>query len=200
MNDVSPDFDALSTPAQHAVIGVPASGGFGAGGEGGASPVAGPLTITTWVVFLIVFALLYKFAFKKIVAGLDERESSIRQSIEDADRLKKELAEIDAKRQAILNEAEDKSKAMIAEARKAAQEAAHVIEEKAREEAQIQTENARREIAIARDTARAALRKEAADLAIGVASRIVRENLDDSKNRALTDQLISQMQGGNERN
>lgn len=196
MSQAPKHFDA-SAPADHAVIGVPASGGFGAGGG---SPVDLKLTITTWVVFIIVFILLYKLAFKKIVGALDDREATIRQSIEDADRLKKEVAEIDAKRQAILNEAEDRAKAMIADARKAAQEAAHVIEEKAREEAQIQTENARREIAIARDSARAALRKEAADLAIGVASRIVRENLDDSKNRALTDQLISQMQGGNERN
>lgn len=194
MSQATQDFDSASQATGDAVIGVPASGAYGAGGEGGGSPVDLHLTIATWVAFIVLFVLLYKFAFKKIVAALDDREKSIQQSLDDADRLKKELAEIDGKRQAILNEAEDKAKAMIADARKAAQEAAHVIEEKAREEAQIQTENARREIAIARDTARAALRKEAADLAIGVASKIVGENLDDSRNRVLTDQLISQMQ------
>lgn len=153
------------------------------------------MVILTWVTFLILFLLLWKFAFSKIFKQLDAREATIRKSVEDADRLKNELADIENKRQAVLNEAEDRAKAMIADARKAAVEAARVIEEKAREEAQIQLENARREINAARDSARAQLRKEAADLAIGVAGKIVRENLDDSKNRALTDQLISQMQG-----
>jgi F0F1-type ATP synthase membrane subunit b/b' len=40
------------------------------------------------LVFLILLAILYKFVFKPILAGLDKREQDIRQAVENADRIK----------------------------------------------------------------------------------------------------------------
>ena len=73
------------------------------------------------------------------------------------------------------------------------QEAANLIEKKAREEAQILLENATREIGAAQEKAIVGLRRESADLAIELSGKILEENLDTDKNRALVDKLIGQV-------
>ena len=54
-------------------------------------------------------------------------------------------------------------------------------------------ENASREINAVRDKAQASLRRESAEVAIELAGKIIDENLDNEKNRALTEKLISEI-------
>lgn len=165
--------------------------------EGGhdQSPIqfAWPMFFWFLAVFLIAFAILKKFAWGPILAGLDKRETDIRQSLENAERIRTELAALDAKCQQRLADADHKAKDILEQARKGAREAAHVIESKAKSEAQILVENARREIAFSTQQAQAALRKEAADTAAALAAKILGENLDPVKNSAITDRLIREM-------
>jgi len=93
----------------------------------------------------------------------------------------------------VLAEVDRKSRDMLAEARKAAGETAAIIEQKAHSAAQMLVDNARREITAAEEKAKAALRQETAELALAAASRLLGENLDDARNRALTDQLIKKL-------
>ena len=102
--------------------------------------------ILTWVTFLIVLVILQKYAWKPILAALDAREDSIRKSVDEADRIHKELGELDVKKAEILRKAEDEARTIISQARQAAHEASKAIEQKTREESQILLENARREI------------------------------------------------------
>ena len=78
-------------------------------------------------------------------------------------------------------------------ARRAAQELRESIERRAHDEARDMVAGAQKEIAFARDKAVATLRKESADLAIDLAGRILRENLDDARNRKLTDDLLKEI-------
>lgn len=145
------------------------------------------------VVFVVAAMLLKKFAWGPILDSLDQRESAIRDSLENAERIKRELADMDARRMATIAEADAKAAEILDTARRGAKEAAKAIEGKAREEVQIQLENATREINIARDKAGATLRQESADIAITLASKILGENLDDARNRELTNRLIEQL-------
>jgi F-type H+-transporting ATPase subunit b len=147
----------------------------------------------TWLVFGLVAALLYKLAWKPILRALEQREALIRQSLDNAAKLRDELGKLDQQRQEVLAEADRKARDVLAEARKAAGETAAQIEQKARGEAQALVENARREITAAEEQAKAGLRQETATLALAVASRLLQENLTDAKNRALTDQLIQKL-------
>ena len=119
------------------------SSAFAAGGEG---PVPGAMVIWTWVLFVLLALVLYKFAFKPILQGLDEREAKIRKGVEDAEEARQKLEQIEARRESIIEEAEERAKTLIEDGRTAAKEAARVIEDKAKEEAKIMLENARREI------------------------------------------------------
>ena len=159
----------------------------------GVMNVAPTMMGLTWLVFGIVAALLYKLAWKPILKALDEREATIRQSLDNAAKLRDELDKLEQQRHEVLAEADRKSRDVVAEARKAAGETAALIEQKAHTTAQALVENARREITAAEEQAKAALRRETAELALAVASRLLHENLDDAKNRALTDQLIQKL-------
>ena len=155
--------------------------------------ISGQMVVWTWVVFAIMLFVLYKVAWKPILARLDEREKDIQDSIDHANQLREELAGIEAVRTKTIAEADEKAKAILDAARKGAQEQARIIETKAREEAQIMVENAKREIDNSRAKAEDALRTESAAWARELAGRLLDANLDDEKNRALTDKLIQEL-------
>ncbi|MFT5241624.1 MAG: F-type H+-transporting ATPase subunit b [Candidatus Promineifilaceae bacterium] len=151
------------------------------------------MVILTWVTFGIVAAVLYKIAWKPILAGLDAREGKIRQSLDDADKTAKALADIDATRAAMIVQAEKDTQAMVAAARDEAIKAASKVEAGAHEKVKIMYENAERDIVAVKNKAIVELRREQADLVLSLAGRLVTENLDTDKNRELTDRLIAEL-------
>jgi F-type H+-transporting ATPase subunit b len=151
------------------------------------------LLVFTWVTFLLLLAVLYKYAWKPILAGLDAREDNIRRSVEEAEKIHEAHAGIEETRGRIIAEAEKESKEIISQSRRGAQNAAKVIEQKAREEAQIVLENTQREIKTEREKIQAQLRRESADIAVALAARLLEENLNDEKNRQLIDKLIDRV-------
>lgn len=76
--------------------------------------------ISQVVSFLIVAALLYKFAYKKVLVVLEERRTEIASGLANADKIKSELARTEASRQEILNNANTQANKLIEEARAAA--------------------------------------------------------------------------------
>ncbi|HMP72760.1 MAG TPA: F0F1 ATP synthase subunit B [Kiritimatiellia bacterium] len=147
----------------------------------------------TWVTFILMTVVLYKFAWKPILTALEKRESTIRESLENVEKSKAELEFMEERRRLIQEQAEAKAKAIIEDARRGAVEAAAVIEKKARQEADILVDNARRDIRIAQDQALAAIRRESADLAIEVARKILKDQLDEPRGRTVADQFIARI-------
>jgi F-type H+-transporting ATPase subunit b len=185
--------DVAAAAGAHAEV--PAAGGQ-ADAHGGGHDAGSPafiMPILVWVTFGLLLAVLYKFAWKPILEALDQRESDIRRAVDDADELKRELAAIEDRRTAAIEQADATAKEIVSTARRAATDAGTLIEDKARDEAKILLENANREIGAARDKAAASLRQESAETAIALAGKILEENLDDEKNRALVKNLINQI-------
>ncbi len=173
---------------------VPATHEAGAAGHHGGgkavSEVQGTMVVLTWITFGLLAAVLYKVAWKPILAGLEAREAAIRKSLDDAEKARNELVRIEQQRAGLIAAADDKAKAIVEQARQAAAAAAATIEQKARDEAQILLANAQREIRTERDRAMAALRSESAELAIGLARRVLRDQLDEARGRAVVNQTI----------
>lgn len=151
------------------------------------------MTLWTWVTFGIVLAILYKVAWKPILAGLDVRESTIKKSLEDAEKAKEELATVQEKTKQMLHDAEVEAKNIVSKARETAQTLGKEIEEKAKSEAQTVRDNALKDIESAKVEAMQTLRAESSELAISLAGKLLGENLDNEKNRALTEKLISKI-------
>jgi F-type H+-transporting ATPase subunit b len=167
----------------------------GHGDHGAVNPmeISGQMVVWTWILFAITLVTLHKVAWKPILAALDKREEEIQESMDNAERIREELDDIEEKRARIIGEADEKSKAVLEAARKGAHDHARTIEAKAQDEAQILMENASREIAASRAKAEAELRTESAVWARELAGKLIEANLDDEKNRALTDKLIQEL-------
>ena len=151
------------------------------------------MLVLTWVTFVLLLLVLYKFAWKPILKALDEREALIRKAVDDAEKAREELARVHATRHELIAEAQRTAKEVVHEARQAAAEASHVIERKAKEEAHISLENARRDIRDETEKARIILRKESAAIAVELAGKLIERNLDTENNRKLVDECMERI-------
>src|SRR5262249_25967749 len=82
--------------------------------------VDGGALLAQIISFLIVCALLYKFAYKRVLTILEERRQTIAQSLENAEKIKTDLARAEAQRQELLAQANAQATKLIEEARAAA--------------------------------------------------------------------------------
>jgi len=172
---------------------VPAPHGDAGTEHAATSPVSGAMFFWFLTIFAVAAYILKKFAWGPILDGLDKREEEIEQSLDNADHLQRELAALDTTVKTKLDETEDEVRGMIDSGRDSAREAGKVIEAKAREEAQILRENANRDIASAQGKAENTLRASSAELAVEMASKLLRQKMDVKGRKELADQLIAEM-------
>ena len=124
------------------------------------------LVVLTWITFGIVAFLLYKIAWKPILAALDVRESKIRQSLVDATEAREELERIEQTRKHMIAETVKETKALVASAREEAGKAASLVEAGAHDKVKIMYENAARDIEAMTHKSIADLRQEQADIVL----------------------------------
>ena len=107
------------------------------GGEGQISQIARTFGVdwphlgAQFLSFAIVCAVLYKFAYRNILAMLDERKHQIEQGLANAEKIKAELARTEAQRQDVMAQAYVESAKVIEQARKSAARLLEVETQKA---------------------------------------------------------------------
>ncbi len=135
------------------------------------------LAIWSLVVFLILMAILWKFAWGPIVAGLEKRESRIAENIASAERVAADAQRMMAEYEAKLAGAADQVRAMLDEARRDAEHTKDQIVAEAKSAAQLEHDRQMRELRTATDQALKALSETFADQAVALAGRIINEKL-----------------------
>jgi F-type H+-transporting ATPase subunit b len=75
------------------------------------------LLVWTLIAFLVVLFILKKFAWKPIIKGLNDREANIASSIETAERVKLEMAQLKSENEALLASAREERSIMLKEAK-----------------------------------------------------------------------------------
>ena len=131
-----------------------------------------PHFIAQCISFLIVAGLLYKFAYKPVLAVLEERRKKIAQSLADADQIKKDLANAQAKVQEILAQASAQSNKMIEEARAAAAKVQEVESQKAVAAAKDIVEKARQATEAEHARMLTELRREVGRLVVATTAKV----------------------------
>ncbi|HVZ95277.1 MAG TPA: F0F1 ATP synthase subunit B [Chitinophagaceae bacterium] len=91
------------------------------------------LIIWTLLVFLVVFFILKKYAWKPILNSLAEREKNINESISTADRVKQEMANLKNENEALLNKAREERSQMMREAKEIRDKIINEAREEARQ-------------------------------------------------------------------
>ena len=162
-------------------------------GGGGVFSVNPGLAIWASVVFLVLLFILQRFAWGPILAAVDAREQRIQSALDEAAAQRDEAARLLVEHKTQLADARRHSSEVIAEGRAAAERLRKELEEKARIEAQGIIEGARREISREKDRAIAELRKESVDLALAAAGKLISEQLDDERHRALVVGFLDDM-------
>jgi F-type H+-transporting ATPase subunit b len=79
-----------------------------------------PHLIAQIISFIIVCVFLYKFAYKRVLAMLEERRQRIAEGLANAEKIKAELGRTEAQRQEVINQANTQATKLIEEARAAA--------------------------------------------------------------------------------
>lgn len=151
------------------------------------------LSVWTLLTFGTLLALLARYAWKPLMAALDAREQGIQSDIDEAARQRTEAEALLAEHREQMAEGRRRAQALLAESREAAEELRRQLEEKAREEGRTIIANARREIKRERDAAIAQLRREAVEVAMAAASRLLEERIDGERDRRLVMDYIDEL-------
>jgi F-type H+-transporting ATPase subunit b len=151
----------------------------------------GGLMFWTLIIFVLLLFVLTRFAFKPITAAVIAREQALQKAIDDAKRDREEAARVLAEHRAALDAARGDAQRLIVDGREAGERVRAEIVEQARAEQQEMMERVRREIASEKDRAIAELRREAVDLAIKGAGKVIEKNLDDAANRKLVEEFLA---------
>lgn len=156
------------------------------------SPTIG-LFIWTWVVFLLLLFVLGKYVLPVIVKMTAERESTIKHQLSEAKRLHAEAEGVLEEQRKLLAGARGEANALLADARQAGdRERTNAVERTRAEQDEILT-RARMEIVAERDRAKADLRREAVDLAIAAAGKVIGRELTADADRKMVEQYLTEI-------
>ena len=152
----------------------------------------GDLAIWSFAVFVLLAALLAKFAWKPIMEGLDKRERGIAESIAATQRANDEAKSMLASYERRLAEAADEVRGMLEEARRDAEATKQTIVAEARKAADDEQARAKREIGLATDDALSRIAERAGELAVDVAGKFIRQKLTaDDQQQLIRDSVAS---------
>ena len=141
--------------------------------------------------FVIFIVLMWQFAFKPIATMLAERKQRIEDGLRDAEQARKDRESAEQERLAALTEARREANDILARAQKVAQETRDADIAATREELERMRVRASDEIAAEKSRALAELRSEVADLALQAAGRVVRETMNDQRQRRLVEEFLA---------
>jgi len=143
------------------------------------------------IVFLLLLVLLAKFAWKPILTAVKDREDSIKESLEIADKTKHEMQQLQAQNEKLLKEARVERDNMIKEASDVSKKIVSEARENAKTEANKIIEDAQKAIENEKNQAMSEIKTHVAALSLEIAEKIVKGELSsDDKQKTLANQLV----------
>lgn len=162
------------------------------GGAGGGLLSVNPgLMVWTFVIFFALLWVLSKIAYRPLLQAVQKREKALEDAIEGAKRDREEAQKAMEEQQRLIDEARAEAQKYIAEGRSAGEKLRTEMLEEARSQQQELLARARRDIESEKERAIAELRREAVDLALAAAGKVIEKDLDDASNRRLVESFLA---------
>ena len=155
------------------------------------------LAICTAIVFFVLLAFLGKFAWGPIVAGLDKRERSIAEQIEQAARNAEQAAEQLREYEAQLASAAEEARTVVSAARQEAEAAKERIIAEAQEAAQRERHRAVEDITVAKNSAMQEMTERSVDLAVIMAGQMLKRQIQSEDHAQLIRDALDQLPSQN---
>ena len=149
---------------------------------------SGPL-----VVFVVLLAVLTRFAWKPLLAALHSREQHLEHVLLETERARNESEANLAEHRKLMARAGDEVRGILDKARQEAQATADQLIKQAQAEAELAKQRAQRDIGQARDQALAEIWEKTADMAVAVAGKVLSKELNDTEHRRLLDAAIKEL-------
>jgi F-type H+-transporting ATPase subunit b len=145
------------------------------------------------IVFLILLALLKKFAWGPLMGIMKQREEHIANQIDSAEKAKKEADALLEQHRQMLKDARQEAQSLIDNARKLGDEQREEIIQAARAEAVRLKEAAKMEIEQEKEKAVAALREQVASLSVLIASKVIEKELSEKDQAQLIEEYLKEV-------
>lgn len=153
-----------------------------------------PTLVAQIVNFVVLFGLLYLVAYRPVLRMLDERSRRVKESMEQAESIKEQVARTAEETKQRIEAASKEGQEVIARAVRAGEEVRQQAQQTARQEAEVLLARARLEIHRERDEAIDGLRREFADLTVLAAEKVIARSLDKETHRQLIEKVLTEAQ------
>ena len=154
------------------------------------SPNTG-LMFWTLLIFIILLFVLAKFAFKPLTAAVEAREKKLEEMLKAAQDDRAEASRLLEEQKRAVDTARAEAQRLVAESRTTGEKMRAEMLEQTKHQQHELLERARAEIDTERKRAIADLRREAVELALAGASKVIERNLDDQTNRKLVESFLA---------
>ncbi len=142
------------------------------------------------LLFIILLFLLKKYAWKPILDALNSREEGIKNALDEADKARQEMVELKSSNEQIVKEARAERDAMLKEARSMKENMITEAKDEAKSQANKIIEQAKATIENEKLAAITELRNQVAELSIGIAEKIIKDELSEKDKQV---ELIEKM-------
>ena len=151
------------------------------------------LLFWTSLTFIILLLLLAKFAWKPILGALKEREQSISDALNSAEKAREEMAQLSADNERLIQDAKEEQARILKEAQVTANTIVADAKDKATSEMAVIKDKATQSIEQEKKAAMAEIKALTAELSVNIAEKILRNELKDkSAQEALVEQYIKE--------
>lgn len=166
--------------------------------EHAASPLTVEFGLMFWtiVVFVLLLLVLKRFAWPAILGAVEAREAALERQLAEAERNRVESARLLEEHKKLVADAKNQAHGIVVEARQLAEKERAVALEKTKQEQDELLARARRDIAGERDRAVADLRREAVDLSLAAAGKLIGERLGSETDRRVVTEYLASLDNG----
>jgi F-type H+-transporting ATPase subunit b len=162
----------------------------------GANPLVTPvpgLMVWTLLAFAISLFILKREAFPRIAEALDKRRRAIEESIESAERTRREADVLLGEYRERLKEAREQAEDIVTRARRASESLQEDTKVEARQQREELMEATRRDIEAETHRALDEIRKEVATLTVIATEKVTRKSLDGDDHRRLIEEALEEV-------
>ena len=142
---------------------------------------------------LILFLILRKILFKKIIDVMDARDADIKNNIEAGQKAKEEGMKFKSEYETSIQDARDEGQMIVDFARKRAEEKSDTIISEAKKEAEYIKQKANNEIAKEKEQAFNNIKSEISEIAVLAASKVIEKDIDKAKHEDLIENFIKEV-------
>lgn len=146
----------------------------------------------TFLIFVLFWVMVGKFAFRPIKDALKKREDDIQSALDEAKKAKEEMAQLNNDNQRLLNEAREERTKLLREAKLTGDHLISEARDKAKLEAQKIVSDARQEIENQKNKAIVEVKNQVGQMSIDIAEKLIRQQMGQTQEQKnLVDKLVN---------